>query len=167
MKRILLFLIMSALILFSSCAPRQNDPLAYQNGSLTAEVIFEKNGTKLGALIELGPMNEGARDAKITFTSPESVKGMTVERQNEHLIAKLDELCITPNEHALALADLFSLDGTITNTEVQNGLTLITLSGADTDYTLTLDAESRPKRISGHDFTLDIVWLEEQMWRTS
>ncbi len=160
MKRRFLSVLILALILLSSCAPKQTDPLAYQNDALSAEVVFEKNGTRVGAVIKLGPLTDTARDAEIVFTSPESIKGLTLERRNGSVTARLGELCITPDERAFTLAKLFSLDGRVTNAKAEDQLTLVTVSCADQDYELTLDRDSRPKRISGHGFVLDVIWLE-------
>ncbi len=151
---------MLSVTMFSACTPRPSDPLAYQKSPLSAEVILEKNGTRIGAVIDLGEKSDAPRNAEIVFTSPESVKGITVERLNGNVTSKLGELTITPDERALFIAELFSLDGTIIGAATENGMTTLTLSCTDADYILTLDADGRPKSIDGKDFTLKIVWLE-------
>ncbi len=160
MKRNLLIILLLAPILLMSCSPRSSDPLAYQRGALSAEVTLEKNGTRIGAVIRLGESVDSSRDAEIVFTAPSSIKGLTVERKSGRVTARLGDLSVTPNARALFLADLFSLDGAVTEVKTENGLSRLTLACAEAEYTLTLDATGHPKSISGKDFTLEILWLE-------
>ncbi len=165
MKRNLLIFLSLLTMLLTACSPRPSDPLAYQKSALSAEVVLEKNGTRIGAVIRLGEPTDGPRDAEIVFTSPESLKGATVERKGGSVTARLGDLSVSPYGRALFLAELFSLDGTVTSAKAENGLTILTLSESDADYTLTLDAGGHPKSISGQGFVLAIVWLESNAKR--
>ncbi len=165
MKRILLIFLSLLTMLLTACSPRPSDPLAYQKSALSAEVVLEKNGTRIGAVIRLGEMTDGPRDVEIVLTSPESIKGSTLERKNGSVTGRLGDLSVPTDERTFFLAELFSLDGTVTSAKTENGLTILTISGPDADYTLSLDAGGHPKSISGKNFVLEIVWLESNAKR--
>ncbi len=156
MKRLILLIFTLTLIL-SSCATVAKDPLSYQNGALSAEVSFEKNGICISAVIRLGPMSSTPRDAEISFSSPE---GLHVVRKNGVCSAELGGASIAPDPKLFLLCDLFSLDGSIVSVKTDRKVSEITLSVGQELYTVCFNSDDKPIKISGEGFKLDIIWIE-------
>ncbi len=157
MKRLIFSLFICALLLvLPSCATVPRDPLAYQKGSLTAEVVLEKNLTQVSAVIKLGPMTDAPRDAERKFSS-----GMSAVRKNgESSLTLGDTTLLTPDPKFFMLCDLFSLDGSIVSASTDRTTTQITLADGESSYEITLNRDGTPQRIIGDDFILLIVWIE-------
>ncbi len=158
MKKLFVLLLISTLLLaMPSCTAVPQDPLAYQKGELSAELVFEKNGTRVSALIKLGPMTDSPRDAEIVFTSPE---GLKVVRKNGNSTATFGGASVLSDPKLFMLCELFSLDGSIISAKTDRGATQITLSCGESTYDIYLSSDGRPRKITGEDFSLEIVWIE-------
>ena len=156
MKRLILLIFTLTLIL-SSCATVAKDPLSYQNGALSAEVVFERNGVRISAVIRLGPMSGELRDVEIRFSSPE---GLHVVRKNGECYAELGGVSISPDPRLFLLCDLFSLEGSIVSVKTGRKVSEITLSVGQELYTVCFNSDDKPIKISGEGFKLDIIWIE-------
>lgn len=144
----------ACLFLLCSC-DFEGDYLAYQKNAIEAEVDFTINDRSFSALVELSaPVGEdiSLRDAKITFTAPENLAGVTVKRGTASSSVSLGGIEIPLVSPALAgffdIADAFSIDGTLEKIETSNGENVLLITAANGNYTVFLDVEKKiPKRI--------------------
>ena len=110
---------MLALLIISLVGCRGNgDPLSYQNGELSADIIICKNGSSVSGKLWLGARADGApRDATLVLTAPVSVKGIKIERIGGEIHADVGGYGFDAHRDLLFVAELFSLDENIVSAE--------------------------------------------------
>ncbi len=146
------FLFVFLLISFTGC--RENgDPLAYQRGEITADIIICKNGSSVSGELYLGRQTDGTpRDLRLVLTSPEHVKGIKLERKDGKLCAESGGYSFTPPEELLFVSELFSLDGSIISAETDlvdgKTATKILVSSKIGKVTVYLSENGTPIKIS-------------------
>ena len=91
MKKLCL-LITACLFLLVGC-DMNADPLAYQNGSVFAEVEFIIGERTYEASVSLSAVREdGGRDAELVFSSPNELSGVCVKRNAVGSFLILDDI---------------------------------------------------------------------------
>lgn len=146
------FLFVFLLVLVTGC--RENgDPLAYQRGEITADIIICKNGSSVSGELYLGRLTDGTeRDFCLVLTSPEHVRGIKLERKDGKFCAESGGYSFTPPGDLLLVAELFSLDGSIISAETDlvdgKTATKILVSSQIGNVTVYLSEDGPPLKIS-------------------
>ena len=154
MKKLILLIFVLTMTLSACTMTAAKNPLSYQSGAICAEVTLEKNGTRISAVLRLGPESESSpRDAEMIFSSPE---GLRVIRKNGVCSAEIGGVSVSPDPKLFLLCDLFSIHGEIISVKARE----IVVSVGQEQYTVCFDLNGRPVRILGEGFALDILWIE-------
>ena len=168
-RRAAALLLAALAILLSGCAPPVGTVcLSYQNTAARAEVKVRRGGAEYGAVVELcAPQGEAARDMRIKFTSPEALKGISVERSMGALILRYGDLVLPGDAFAdmTVAADAFMLTSPVSLAGVikaDDGTprTLVTLADGSE---VVIDPQSGfPLSIKLEDAELEILVFEPQ-----
>lgn len=127
-------LLLGAVIVLSACSSGGEEPLGYQNGAFETEILITSNGMTVRAIFTAeaprsvqSEATSGAeeemsgRNVKITFADPPSLRGITASRQDGKVSVLFDGTEITDAGVIgwLDVADLFSISGNVTDTDVR------------------------------------------------
>ncbi len=161
--------ILAIFLVFLPSCMKKSDPLSYENGKINAEIVISMNGTSVGAEMELMPQKDGAlRDARLDFISPDSMKGISVQRIDGETRAILGELELTGKdvEALLRATELFSTGGSIVSAETDRldgeSVTRLSARGESGSFTVWLTRDGLPRRIEAEGMTVDVVWIEAE-----
>ena len=141
---ILCFIIISFSLF--SCQPRRSDALRYKSTSFTAEVSVRGGRIDFEAVFSVSaPDGVGERDFSVEFSSPESLKGMTVIQSgsNAKILLHGKEFLSAESELLRLLeigkiAKMIAPDGSVRSIKSEDGLTAVYVG----DVTVYIDSES-------------------------
>lgn len=105
-------------VFFVSCGADTRNVAQLMNSDLRAEIVIKNgNGTARATLTASAYGGDVARDASLDFSSPDSLRGLTVTREGGKLTATLDGLCVPFDGGAafLGVAELFTVTEEITS----------------------------------------------------
>lgn len=148
-----LFLSLSALSL-TACGGGAADLLSYQERPLRLVLSFETGGVTVRAELTLGerPAGGGARDATLTYLSPENLSGITYTRAGGKATVRLGEETFPVGDAPLAVTALFDIPKDARVTDIvreDSGERRATLTAGDSVYTLLFAVgEDRPRALS-------------------
>lgn len=165
-------LIMLLPIILISCS-RSEAALDYQFSPFTARFALSLSEMNFTGTITAGALTDSPRDVSIHFESPETLSGISVERKDGVVTTSLDDIRTSAQDvRWLAIADLFSLDGTVCSTKntTLGGtsciLAVLTVKNGE-KYSVYIDKSGLPLRISGDmfgkPFVLDILFFRQDV----
>ena len=173
MERIkIVALIMLLPMLLISCSHGEA-ALDYQELPFTARFAFSFNEICFSGTIRAAELADSPRDVSISFESPENLAGISVERKEGKVTTSLGDIStFSEDTRWLALADLFSIDGTVSSTKkiMLGGTSCILATVATNDgekYSIYIDKNGFPLRICGNvfgkSFVLDILFFRQDV----
>jgi len=160
MKKIFFTVLVLIIICFSvSCGETSRDPLAYQTGNISAEIVILKNGCRIGATLHITESG----DVIMKLTSPEAVLGTEIKRVNGEASVSRGDISLK-SEAFLAVAELFRLDGDVISAEPSEldgkKLTKMHVLSGNENYEVYLSENNTPSRIVSGELTVDVIWFE-------
>lgn len=168
MKKIFFIFALLPVLLFCSCSITKGS-LEYQNFAANAEITIKTDNNTVRANISLGAPNPDSspRDAKITFSSPDSLSGIVVARKGGEVFLSIGSLTLPAENHGfIGIADLFSIKGTLSSAELctldGKKATHITITDTDAVYDVYISENDLPLRIVKDCITVDVVWFERE-----
>ena len=107
-------------VLLVSCA-HSGMALDYEALPFTARFALSANGINIMGTITAGALTDTPRDVCITFESPESLSGISVERKDSNITTTLDGISL-PSESSrwLDIAELFTLGGAVSSAKSES-----------------------------------------------
>ena len=171
LKVVALALVLGATLLFGACLSSDSYALEYQEHPFSALIAFERGGLLATARLSVTPYltadGNTERDETLSFLSPDSLAGITVERSGGSITVTCGTLEISDvaASSLLDVTDLFSIDGTVKRvyiTELQGeSYNCIEVLGVDgKEYKIFLNGLGEPRRISSMTLTVDVLDFE-------
>ena len=159
----IIVLLLSAVILLSSCVPTGEGALDYQDSPFSDVISIELDGLSATAELSAYP-TENDKSIYLKFTAPDSLAGIEIKYRDGSATARLGELIFHEASY-LNIADLFSIDGRINKISQEklgavncNCLDIISSKGES--YKVYLSQDGKPRRIVrlGNDpLTVNII----------
>lgn len=136
-RRFPLLLLLSLCFTFTGCGGDATDLLAYQAREMRLAVSYERGGVTYAGEVWLAAGGEG-RDLTVTYTSPETVRGVCYGRTNGTVSASYGAHTVAADEDTLLPLSLFSIprDAKVMSIDkTEEGRTAVLAKG-ETVYTL-------------------------------
>jgi len=164
-------LALSAILLLTACSPNDSYSLEYQEHPLRALLAFEHSGISVTALLSIIPKSNSdgviERDVTLTFRSPNSLAGITIEQTGGNIYTSCGDLKISDSaaDAWLEVAELFNIDGTIkriyiSDIQGQDYNCVEALGNDGKDYKIYLHENGEPRRIVSPSLTVDVLSFE-------
>lgn len=155
-------------ICLCGCSHAPTVKRVYSESRFSAEIIWENEGTEFSATLIAGePCSDGeSRDLSVEFISPDSMKGLRVERKEQTAVLTCGEISVElHNQAILRAADIIASCGSFSyhgaTTLGDRELILAERVCGENRAELYIDRESgAPFRAVLGDITVDVVWFE-------
>ena len=168
-------LLLSIMLVLTSCADRETIESVYTEGGFSAEICWTVDGSEYTAHLTAEPprAEDGERDIKLEFIAPEELCNLVVERKNDDVALKRGDMTVgIHNQAILKAAELVCAEGKLSykaRTEMEGRQIIIaTRLCGNESAEIWLDAESRaPVRILCDGYDISLVWFEFSDWEAT